>query len=221
MKKMAVLGLSLCLTLTGCTLGEGNESGTEQALAVKVAEEKMAYYRQLAAQLQEELIGVRAEYYERCMEYESRIAALEAVTGREEEGTQVPSEDADAPEAERETFKFRIENGNATLIAYTGKETDVRIPSHTAGVPVTAIGDCAFENNLQIESVTVPDGVLTLGWFAFSGCIRLSSVTLPASVRSVSYGAFANCNAKMAIACPRESYAAAYAASYGIEVRYT
>lgn len=220
MKKRAVLGLSLCVALTGCTFGAGNESGTEQALAVKVAEEKMAYYRQLATALQEELIGVRAEYYERCMEYESRIAALEAATGQQE-GTQAPSADADAPEAERETFRFRIENGSATLIAYTGKETDVRIPSHTEGVPVTAIGDRAFENNLQIESVAIPDGVLTLGWFAFSGCIRLASVSLPESVRSISYGAFANCNAKLAITCTKASYAAAYAASYGIEVRYT
>ena len=220
MKKRAVLGLALCLTLTGCTFGSTDESGTERDLNVKVAEEKMAYYRQLATELQEELIGVRAEYYERCLEYERRIASLEALTGSWEE-TQAPTEDADAPEAEREVFQFRIENGSATLISYTGDDTDVCIPSHTQGVPVTAIGDRAFENNLKIESVTLPDGILTVGWFAFSGCIRLSAVTLPETVRSVSYGAFANCNAKMAITCPRGSYAAAYAASYGIEVRYT
>lgn len=223
MKKTLALGLSLCLLLSGCTpFSEQNSVGdpdtSADAIAVQLAEEKAAYYRQLAAELQEELIAVRAEYYERYEAYEERIAKLEAQI--ENQGsTDDEGGDTDTLEKEESDFQFRVEDGAATLIAYTGKNAMVEIPTSFEGYPVIAIGDRAFENCIQLEGVTIPDGTLTVGWFAFSGCIRLETVRIPDSVRSISYGAFLNCNSKMTVACSADSYAAAYARSYGIEVK--
>ncbi|MBQ8311211.1 MAG: leucine-rich repeat domain-containing protein [Clostridia bacterium] len=223
MKKTVILGVSLCLLLTGCVPKSEMEadSGTSSsALSVQVAEEKAAYYKQLASDLQQELLSVRAEYYEKSAEYEARIAALEEKLDETANGEEHSGDaDVDAPTEEHSDFQFQIENGKATLTAYVGKDTEVVIPSSFEGCPVTSIADRAFENCIKLESVTVPNGVVTVGWFAFSGCVHLSSVTLPDSVRSISYGAFLNCNSKMTISCSADSYAAAYAASYGIEVK--
>lgn len=225
MKKAVALGIALCLSMTGCTMGKdhsGGQSGTSaDALAVQVAKEQAAYYRQLAEDFQEELIAARAEYYEKYTQYEARITALEQqikeqASADKEESSDI---DADAPPEQAQPFRFRLENGSATLVSYDGEDKNVHIPSFYEGAPVTAIADRAFENCIKLESVSVPEGVVTVGWFAFSGCVRLSSVTLPASVRSISYGAFLNCNSNMTITCPKDSYADTYAGSYGIGVK--
>ena len=44
-------------------------------------------------------------------------------------------------------------------------------------------------------------------------------MTVPASVRSISYAAFENCT-KLTVLCGRDSYAAHWAASYGLPVQY-
>jgi len=219
MKKTMILGTVLCLLLTGCSPGDVTDSDTQpDALAVQVAQEKAAYYKQLEADIQEELISVRAEYYEKCTQYEARISALEKQLQDSSNTDSEADEDEDVP-IEESPFRFRIENGCATLLTYEGKGGAVEIPSSFEGYPVTTIADRAFENCIRLESVSVPEGVLTVGWFAFSGCVHLTSVTLPESVRSISYGAFLNCNSDMTITCPKGSYADAYAGSYGIGVK--
>lgn len=81
-----------------------------------------------------------------------------------------------------------------------------------------AIGDGAFRG-AGITAVILPDTVETVGWFAFADCTELASVTVPASVRSISYAAFENCT-KLTVLCGRDSYAAHWAASYGLPVQY-
>jgi len=76
-----------------------------------------------------------------------------------------------------------------TITGYTGRATDVRIPSEIGGLPVSFIGAQAFENK-GLTSVTIPDAVHTIGDRAFYGN-KLTSVNLP-NVNYIDREAFAS-----------------------------
>ena len=63
-----------------------------------------------------------------------------------------------------------LEDGTAKIIRHSGGEKELIIPSVLDGYPVTAIGDCAFENAGSIESITIPDSVVELDINPFSSC---------------------------------------------------
>ena len=71
-------------------------------------------------------------------------------------------------------------------------DTSVVIPSSINGVPVTTIGDRAFELN-NLTSVIIPDSVTTIGDAAFAGN-NLTSVVIPDSVTTIGGNAFAGNN---------------------------
>ena len=83
---------------------------------------------------------------------------------------------------------------------------------------MVAIGENAFAN-CAVSSVILPDTIQEIGWFAFSGCSNLVRVSIPASVEKIGYAAFENCSKSLQIFCKEDSYAAAYARSYGISVK--
>ena len=90
------------------------------------------------------------------------------------------------------------ENGDGTYTV-TGFKDDVTppadlvIPSTYNGLPVTAIGDDAFQW-CNMTSVTIPEGVTTIGDYAFAYCSNLQDVTVPDSITYVGYSAFDGCN---------------------------
>ena len=66
------------------------------------------------------------------------------------------------------------------------------------GLPVTAIGDSAFEKqygNDHLTSVYIPDSVTSIGNSAFYGCRGLTKVDLPDSITSIGKEAFESCSA--------------------------
>ena len=69
-----------------------------------------------------------------------------------------------------------LEDGTAKIIRHSGGEKELVIPSVLDSYPVTAIGDCAFENADGIESITIPDSVVELGINPFSSCSRLKEI---------------------------------------------
>ena len=71
-------------------------------------------------------------------------------------------------------------------------DTSVVIPSSINGVPVTTIGDRAFELN-NLTSVVIPDSVTTIGNSAFSSN-NLTSVVIPDSVTTIGEYAFSRNN---------------------------
>ncbi len=80
----------------------------------------------------------------------------------------------------------------------TYAELDLVIPSTYKGLPVTEIGDGAFDSDknpamLNVKSVTIPNSVTSIGSGAFSGRSSLTSIEIPNSVTSIGSGAFSFC----------------------------
>lgn len=68
---------------------------------------------------------------------------------------------------------FNIVNGN-TLVAYTGKDDNVVIPSN-----VISISEHAFDGCKSIKKIVVPDSVKKLDSGIFKYCSSLEEITLP------------------------------------------
>jgi len=74
---------------------------------------------------------------------------------------------------------LRVDNG-VRIRGYTGNNTDLRIPSHIQGMPVTSIGADAFSGK-GLTSVVIPNTVTQINAGAFRGN-RLTEVVIPGSV---------------------------------------
>ncbi len=75
------------------------------------------------------------------------------------------------------------------LVAYTGSETELSLPSD-----ITQINKGAFYECAGLTSVTIGSSVTSIGSSAFSGCSGLTSVTIPDSVTSIGDYAFSGCS---------------------------
>ena len=93
---------------------------------------------------------------------------------------------------EQTEFEYEVANNGIIITKYTGNDTEVEIPSEIDGLPVTAIGDNAFQYCMNLTSVTIPDSVVSIGDYAFhvSG---LTSVTIPENVTSIGEESFGEC----------------------------
>lgn len=112
-------------------------------------------------------------------------------------------------------YTYTVSDGGVTILAYIGHGGAVSIPSEIEGRPVVAIADDAFKNK-DVTAVAIPDTVVSIGWFAFYGCHALEQVTIPTSVTAIAYAAFDGCPS-LTVYCTAGSYAAAYAAGFGIK----
>lgn len=69
-------------------------------------------------------------------------------------------------------------------------EGELEIPSEIDGVPVTSIGDNAFNPCEYLTTITIQDSVTNIENRAFSYCYSLTSITIPDSVTSIGYNVF-------------------------------
>ena len=78
-------------------------------------------------------------------------------------------------------------------------DCDIVIPSVYNNLPVTSIGEDAFNGCKRLTSVEIPDGVTNVGTRAFYDCDKLNSVNLPNSVIEIGNDAFYNCRSLTSI----------------------
>ncbi len=79
---------------------------------------------------------------------------------------------------------------------------DIVIPEIYNNLPVTSIGDFAFDYCTDLTSITIPDSVTSIGSLAFSSCTGLTSITIPDSVTSIGDTTFVGCTGLTSITIP-------------------
>ena len=92
-------------------------------------------------------------------------------------------------------FEYKIEDSVATITKFTGKSTNVVIPTYINDTVVSVIGNRAFENCTELKNITLTDGYIeTIEGGAFYNCTGLTSVVIPDSVQSMGIETFAGCS---------------------------
>jgi len=77
-------------------------------------------------------------------------------------------------------FMVAREGSGVSIIDYLGTKKEVRIPTRIQNLPVTSIGDYAFNGCTGLTSITIPDSVASIGGAAFSGCTSLTAINVSA-----------------------------------------
>ena len=93
-------------------------------------------------------------------------------------------------------LKYEL-NSDEESYSVTGRgnctDKDIVIPRTHNGLPVTSIGDYAFDYCTSLTSVVIPDSVTSIGEWAFYNCDSLTSIVIPDSVTSIGDFAFCDC----------------------------
>ena len=99
-------------------------------------------------------------------------------------------------------FTYTTNNDAITITGYPPIGREATIPSTINGLPVTSIGDSAFDECLNLTSVSIPDSVTNIGDSAFSGCTSLTAITIGSGVASIGTNAFLDCSSMASIVLP-------------------
>ena len=103
-------------------------------------------------------------------------------------------------------FIYKINDSNITITNYIGTDKEITIPSSInidgKDMPVTVIGDKAFEYHESLTTVDIPSSVTTIGDYAFYYCTSLTSINIPSSVTTIGNYAFEACASLTSINIP-------------------
>jgi len=84
------------------------------------------------------------------------------------------------PVALQAQFHYTANDDGITITGYTGTSGVVTIPDAIDGLPVTSIGDSAFEDCWNLTSVAIPSSVTSIGDNVFYAHYRLVAITVDA-----------------------------------------
>ncbi len=97
-------------------------------------------------------------------------------------------------------FEYSVSDGEITITKCREDAMgEIIIPQSIESMPVTAIGESAFEFCTEITKVTIPDTVKTIGSFAFVYCWSLENIDIPDSVISIESSVFEGCTSLKSI----------------------
>lgn len=90
---------------------------------------------------------------------------------------------------------------HAEVVYCADDAAEVVIPAEADGLPVTRIGDFAFQS-ASVTSVTIPDSITSIGDGAFCACFSLTDIVIPDSVTSIGSYLFTDCTALTSVTLP-------------------
>lgn len=120
-----------------------------------------------------------------------------------EQVTETPTVDSVEVCTAELVYKINEDGQSYTLIS-AGKCTceEIVIPETYNNLPVTCIGDSAFNRCSTLKSVTIPSSVTEIWHRAFLNCHSLEDVNIPASVTAMGYYVFSGCKSLKSITIP-------------------
>lgn len=92
---------------------------------------------------------------------------------------------------------FHRTDGGVVLVAYTGNDTSVTIPSY-----VTELGYGVFHSHAEIREIVIPTSVNAIGAMAFYGCKNLGEIALPEGISVIPDQVFDGCESLGQILLP-------------------
>ena len=92
-----------------------------------------------------------------------------------------------------EGLSFVIEDNCASIISYSGENSNLVIPEQIKGYPVTKIGSTAFKRQTTLETIFLPNTLTEIGYNAFYGCESLKLINIPSGVSVIKPLTFLNC----------------------------
>jgi hypothetical protein len=98
------------------------------------------------------------------------------------------------PAAVHGQFAYTINNGAVTITGHTGFGGALVLPGTINGLPVTSIGDDAFDAWTGLTSLTMPDSVTNIGNSAFQDCSFMTNIMIGNGVTCIGTNAFYRCN---------------------------
>ena len=98
-------------------------------------------------------------------------------------------------------YEIKYTTGDESEIS-TFNNGVVEIPEKFGALPVTAIGDNAFNGWGFLTSVVLPDNLTEIGYRAFAYCSSLTEITFPKSIKLVDESAFDGCDFLMKLYMP-------------------
>lgn len=84
----------------------------------------------------------------------------------------------------------------------SGVGTKAEVPSEIEGLPVTVIGDMAFNQLRAIEEIVLPDSITYIGTGAFNNLLSLKKVNIPDGVSYIGDECFNYCSSLESITLP-------------------
>jgi hypothetical protein len=128
------------------------------------------------------------------------VSALDTAFGELENGGDVPSYPTPS-----EGLVYTInDDGTSYSVGGIGEctDTEIVIADNYEGLPVTSIGDYAFQDCSSITSVVIPGSVTSMNYGAFYNCDSLVSVEIGDGVPSIDLYAFAGCGSLTSVVIP-------------------
>ena len=100
-------------------------------------------------------------------------------------------------------FTYDVTDDGITITSYyAGRTENLVIPPKIDGIPVTAIGNRAFEECHKLVSIKLPETVKWIGESGFRYCSNLTTINFPDGLTSIGGGAFYSCGKLINVELP-------------------
>lgn len=118
---------------------------------------------------------------------ESLSSEVEQSSSEDGASFEISAESAETSDVTAQTyisgsFEYALTNDVARLVKYSGKETELSLPSELDGYSLTAIEAGAFADSDCLQALDIGDSVVNIATGALSGCTALERLVIGSSV---------------------------------------
>lgn len=94
------------------------------------------------------------------------------------------------------------EDNTITITGCLSDAAEITIPDQIEELPVTIIGENAFNGCASLTEIHIPNSITGIGNGAFSGCSSLIDLAIPSSITSIGEDAFSGCSGLTSVTIP-------------------